>query len=411
MMRLSRPRKEIEADGRVRLSHRIEIQGDWHDLFMLLPGEPVYEGVEPFIALTLLPAMRMRTDIVVETPVSPKFLEGIEKIQKQFHAWFPGKLKRIRVEAEPMKNLPLMSDAGRAGCLFSGGVDSFYSVLSHREELGGLIFGHGLDIPLSRTDLREKVRAQLLQAAAALGLPLIEVETNALKLFYRKIDWGRHYHGSVLAAIALSLYPRFGRVFVPASRTRETLFPWGSHPDIDPLWSTEWTAIIHDGSDCCRADKVLSIAESEVVQRHLRVCWLNLDGKYNCERCEKCLRTMVVLRIAGVLDKCQSFERALDLSELANLRIATDNEESWINENLRTARRHAQDLELEHALERCLVHNRNRRLRYLRRLYWRVRTKLTGWLGSSPVSKMRNLLINLACLDTCSWLMRAGLME
>lgn len=147
------------------LLHPVTVQGRELELFLRLPGEPVYEGVEPFIVLMLLPNMRLGTGIVAETPVSPKFLKGVEKIQEQFHAWFPQELKKVRVEAEPVQSPPAPIEAGKSGCFLSGGVDSFYSMLSHREELGGLIFGHGLDIQFDRFDLRERVRQQFPHAA------------------------------------------------------------------------------------------------------------------------------------------------------------------------------------------------------------------------------------------------------
>ena len=50
-----------------------------------------------------------------------------------------------------------------------------------------------------------------------------------------------------------------------------------------------------------RLEKVERLADSEVARRTLRVCWRNLDGRYNCGRCEKCLRTMVALEALGVL--------------------------------------------------------------------------------------------------------------
>lgn len=373
-MRMTRPRKVLESDGRVTLLHPVTVQDREFELFLRVPGEPVYEGVEPFIALTLLPAMRLGTDIVVETPVSPKFLKGIEKIQEQLHAWFPQELKKVRVEAEPMRSPPAPIETGKSGCLFSGGVDSFYSILTHREELSGLIFGHGLDIQLDRFDLRERVQQQLRHAAEDIRLPLVEVETNARHLFDATVDWGKHYHGSVLAGVALVLSRRFASMIIPSGRTPDMLFPWGSHPEVDPLWSTEWFAIIHDSIETSRSEKIMFIAGAEVAQKHLRVCYHNVSGKLNCGRCEKCLRTMVVLRAAGVLDRCTNFETELDLKRVASLPLLSRNIEVWYEDILKTVRKNDNDLELKQALEDCLNRKFDRGvLRLLRRIWWRLK--------------------------------------
>ena len=42
----------------------------------------------------------------------------------------------------------------------------------------GLLFIHGMDIPLEETDFRARVSKELVAAAADIGLPLLQVETN-----------------------------------------------------------------------------------------------------------------------------------------------------------------------------------------------------------------------------------------
>jgi hypothetical protein len=86
---------------------------------------------------------------------------------------------------------------------------------------------------------------------------------------------------------------------------------FGSHPTLDQLWSTERTAIVHDGADARRVDKVRLLADHREALSNLKVCFA-ADTARNCGRCDKCLITMMELHIAGVLEECPAFERPLD---------------------------------------------------------------------------------------------------
>jgi len=89
----------------------------------------------------------------------------------------------------------------------------------------------------------------------------------------------------------------------------------GSRWDLDPLWSSSATEIVHHGADRWRAEKLREIARHEVVRDHLRVCWENRARDANCSRCEKCVRTMLTLAQAGVLEEFRVFDRSRPLAE------------------------------------------------------------------------------------------------
>jgi hypothetical protein len=83
--------------------------------------------------------------------------------------------------------------------------------------------------------------------------------------------------------------------------------PWGSRWDIDPHFSSAKLAVDHIGADVWRAEKLRRIAHENIVRRHLRVCWENFDPQLNCCRCEKCIRTMLILETCGQLGHYESF--------------------------------------------------------------------------------------------------------
>ena len=85
--------------------------------------------------------------------------------------------KPIPLDFEVAEPLDLPPGRG-AISTFTGGVDSFYTVLENREQLDRLLFIHGMDIRLEETDFRVRVSKELVAAAADIGLPLLQVETN-----------------------------------------------------------------------------------------------------------------------------------------------------------------------------------------------------------------------------------------
>jgi hypothetical protein len=329
-------RATVEADAcRFELTYRVN-------------RGPISESSSPFLAASLVPAMRIGKPLSVEGKVSPKLLASVPTVERVLSGWY-GHLTPIQVNAEPA---PEHKAVGVA-CFFSGGVDSFYSVLRHLDEVTGLVFVHGFDIQPRDVLLRACVSESLRKAAARLGKPLIEVETNVRAFSDQFTLWSEEYHGSALASVALLLSPQFGRFYIPASFSPHYSPPWGSHKDLDPLWSTDATDIIHDGWDASRVEKVRLVASSDVAMQSLRVCWENRGGRYNCGRCEKCIRTMVNLRIVGALGRCTTFDNRLDLRAVERVPIPDECARAFVEENLEAARESGQD-ELARAIARSL---------------------------------------------------------
>jgi hypothetical protein len=126
------------------------------------------------------------------------------------------------------------------------------------------------------------------------------------------------------------------------------------------LWSTELTEIEHDGCEATRIDKAAYISQHELAMQWLRVCpgrhapkVVKPDGAYNCGRCEKCLRTMITLRITGALERCKTLPSDLDLEQVANMHIPRNQFFGW--QNLRALDRLGTEPELARALEKSIA--------------------------------------------------------
>ncbi len=343
----------LKKDGEVyTLSSMIKLGSEEHTFFYRVSGIVPEQNSNPFLAGVLLLAMKTNSRIKVEGKASRQLLKKIETIQDIFHCWYPD-FSKIRIECEDYADVSPVRN-GKAGCFFSGGVDSFYTLLKHRSEIASLIFVHGFDVSLEDAALRSKISSQLEKASEELGFPLVQVETNIRELMDRHLDWGKHSHGAAAASVALFLSSHFFRMYIGASDDYAFLIPWGSHPLLDPLWGTENLEIVHDGCEVNRVQKIESIVSNKVVQNHLRVCWENRDGSYNCGKCGKCLRVMANLRLFKALGKVRTFERPFELALLARAPIEILTMRYCAETTLKMAKRHGTDRPLIQALEDML---------------------------------------------------------
>jgi hypothetical protein len=327
---------------------------------------PVSETGDAALAAALLPAMRWGGTLETDVPVSPRLIANLDAIQEAFLAQ-SRRFHRVRVIA-PSAAVSDASGEGGVACFFSGGVDSFYSALSHRDEITHLIFVHGFDIGLEQRDLRCRVSSSLARAAAALGMELIEVQSDVRHFADRLLDWPNEYLGASLASIAHMLAPRFRKVYVASGYAPGLRMFSGSTPEIDPLWSTDSVEIVHDGL-APRLEKIAAIAGSPVALATLRVCWENRDGAYNCGRCAKCLLTMGGLRIVGALERCETFPLPLDLEALSRMPVTSAYSRALIESYLDAAGGSG-DAEVVGAMRRALC-----RATPLRRAYDRLKER------------------------------------
>ena len=112
--------------------------------------------------------------------------------------------------------------------------------------------------------------------------------------------------------MGLSLGAGVKTMTTPSTHSYLHLQPFGSHPLHDPLYSTEATRIVHDGSELTRAAKIESLVGRHPLSlEHLRVCTKRGGAAGNCGKCEKCYRTMTTLHAIGMLESATTFPDAL----------------------------------------------------------------------------------------------------
>jgi hypothetical protein len=263
-------------------------------------------------------------------------LSGVARVQDLYLDWARTtgeRLERVEVTAPATAR---SRQGSSSAAFFSGGVDSFYTLLrnvqrypaSDARSIQHLVLVHGFDVGLDDSGLFAQVEREARRAADRFGRNLLTVATNA-RAVTGGVDWGRYGHGAALAAVGLALAPMVHTVFIPSTAAFSELKPWGSHPALDPLWSTEQLEFVHDGAEAMRHEKIRFVASSASALESLRVCWENRDGAYNCGRCEKCLRTMLELRLCGALDRADRFPRKIAAIDVQDVIIPENCRKYW----------------------------------------------------------------------------------
>ena len=203
-----------------------------------------------------MPAMRLRREADDEEPLSPRLLRGqreFEAIQRAWsHSGRSGTRRSTRSRSSPpAREAGPAAPTGRVAAFFSGGVDSWATVLDN-PDLTDLIFVRGFDIMPRlehQGDLADRVERQLREAAAELGLTLHVVETNLRELSDPLLRW-EHASAAATVAVALFFEPLFDRVLIAGDADYEVQPKVGANWLVDQLWSTERLEIVESGS--CR---------------------------------------------------------------------------------------------------------------------------------------------------------------
>jgi hypothetical protein len=300
---------------------------------------------DPVLPATLMPAMTRGGRLSVAAPISARLLRNqpdFQALQRFWSSQWPFGLPPLReVEVEALARVgDGPAQRGRVATFFSGGVDSWSTVLAN-PDVTDLIFARGLDLVPGwpqHEALADEVETRLRGAAAELGLPLHVIRTNLRTFSDPMVRW-ETFAASALAAIALFFQPLFERVLIATDIDFARQVPLGAAQLIDHLWSTEGMDVVDWGSRFGRTERLRQIVNHPVAQATLRVCWLNPDGAYNCGRCGKCLLTMIALEAIGARDKVRTFPGELDLGLLGESPITVPLQLTFWEELLETTQR------------------------------------------------------------------------
>lgn len=247
------------------------------------------------------------------------FLAALREVRAALVRMYPEFMQGGSVGAETVVDVATERPADRYGdsaLLFTGGIDSIASFVRHHEGDPTLVCVQGWVVDIDEEERWRETRRHVEAFADAHGVDDQYVRSNfrsaletpmLLAHYKRYLDGGWFSavgHGLGLTGLCAPLSDALGldTVHIAATHTAEFDQPWGSDPDIDNRVRWAHTRANHDGYELSRQDKVERIAEyvdGRDAAFAVRTCTQSATGA-NCNRCEKCYRTICGMVLAGI---------------------------------------------------------------------------------------------------------------
>jgi hypothetical protein len=288
-------------------------------------GQDLTCNPHAFLVGSILPAMHHgEKRVFIDAEICPELRENLITAMLWVRHWFyEAGPALVEIESGVKTGLQSPRTPERTGMFFSGGIDSYGTLCANRLNYpeghpgsikdGLLLYGQNIESD-NRPETFAKAYSVLSGVAKDSGVVLIPVYTN-IRLLDESSRMFAINHGAILGAVAHVFSRRLTTVCIAAGDSipglryfNKLLFipPFGSHPLLDPCYGSSDLRIRHDGLSLSRLDKTKLIAGWDVALRNIKVCGPNWPGS-NCGRCEKCIRTMLGLVAAGVLEKTDAF--------------------------------------------------------------------------------------------------------
>lgn len=315
--------ENVEADSNVLRSEisfspelRRFFRGD--DLFTEYSVDisDVPESVLAIPVLTQVCPVAWMQNADVYTPVLDSTLsESLGQVREALKQMYPSLIQGGDIHYRELAEGESGEKSGESGIFFTGGVDSMFSFVRHREESPSLINVQGWTVSIDDSETWNEVKEYVEGVATDHGVDALFVRSNMLRFLRNPMliaysephVTGAWYssvgHGLGLPGLCAPLAYATGisDLYLSPSHWEGISQPYGTQPDV--VENVQWSeADVHlEGYEYSRQERLEKIAEyvkAENSDLTLVTCTEKVSE--NCGRCEKCCRTSVGLLLAGL---------------------------------------------------------------------------------------------------------------
>lgn len=245
---------------------------------------------------------------------------ALQKIKKTFQIFYPeiswnGKLIPDHLVKNSI-NFNYTAPLFEVGTLFSAGLDATCTALTHRNKKQLLITVWGSDVRIKDDQLWKHVYKKCNNYAKQYNQhhtwlksnfisickrTKLENITPTIKNWWAKTSQSLHYCGLVAP---LLVHYNIPYLLIGSTLSVENPKPYSTHPMIDNYISYAGIKAYHDGYEFDRKRKIEHInslcTNYTIPKPFIRVCWNNDHYGGNCNKCSKCLRTIIACIFAGI---------------------------------------------------------------------------------------------------------------
>jgi hypothetical protein len=268
-----------------------------------------------FLLACILPAMANgEKRILVDGPLCPELTSNLMVATGWVRKWYGPPRQPVAIRSTSGMAFRRPARSPRAASFLSGGIDSLATLRDNRltlpqdhpRSIKDCLVLYGFDIGCHENGQNEypvfeRTMENLTTVARDANVSLIPIYTNIRCLHDTNLSFNREYHGAVLAAAGHVFSKRLTSVAISASKSFDDNIPFGSHPLLDPYYSSTSLQVLHTGFQYSRLDKVKMVSKWPVGIAAIRVCIRNPVDRINCGECQKCIRTMLELYAIGRL--------------------------------------------------------------------------------------------------------------
>ena len=288
-------------------------------------AEDIAPNPNAFLLACAMPAMDCgERRVQVEGSVCPELRNGLLAAFRVISDWYSqckGPVIEPTLGFHP--SLPRMPP--RVASFMSGGIDALATLrcnrldfpLDHPASIRDCFFFLGFNrndleangpVPERVQDFQRRL-GRMSELARDAQINFIPIHTNVRFIAKDHEAWNERGMGAGLASIAHSFSHRITRVLIGSSGSSGIPSPWGTHPLLDPNFSSSDLEVRHDGLQLSRLQKTAIVSDWAAAMSILQCCWQNegIPETINCGHCGKCLRTMIHLAALDKLDKTPAF--------------------------------------------------------------------------------------------------------
>ncbi len=269
--------------------------------FQTIRGEQAVSPHDDFAVWALLSlAMHSGSNLHVEGSVHRNTLANAARYAYIWSTWLPDKIHPVSVSASQIREgedeIRPAADHG-AILTLSGGIDSVYALLSHRDEhrITHTLTVQGFDYPLNRPAALEGLAERTEAISRLAGVKNVVVKTNVRDYVGK---WGQFFS----LALAAVLYTKYG-LFEKLLNARDYpcyyikfVHPWGINFCSEYLFSISPGMMEFLDWDVERPRKIARVVRAKEIAKHVTVCWKDTSRAGNCGKCHKCLHTKIMAR-------------------------------------------------------------------------------------------------------------------
>ena len=190
-----------------------------------------------------------------------------------------------------------MDPEHRLTCLCLSNTGAFYNMPDMKKCIAGTMTVREWDEKAEAQFEAECVRGK--RVADELGLSFVPVNSNISSLYQGAFLQSHAYRN---CSAVLALEKLFGHYYYASAGESEKLWTGLENDASDNVWlfSTETVRFYMGSRERTRIEKLEFLSGYEVAKKYLHVC---SNESYNCGKCGKCFRTLLILELIGKLDQ------------------------------------------------------------------------------------------------------------